>query len=168
MKDRLKVFIPIFLGGLALDQLTKFWAIVELKGKPSISILGGFFRFIFATNKGAWGSAGANLPEPLRLLFLMIIPAAVLLGLIVYLLKSKDVNKLNLIAYSLIASGGIGNVIDRILYNEVVDMLWFGLRQYQYLQTNVFNIADVWIMIGFFIIIVDMIIEHKKKKAIAH
>lgn len=164
MRQRLKLFLPIFLMGLITDQLVKYWAVETLKGKPSINLMGGFFRFIFATNKGAWGSAGADLAEPFRTILLIVAPAALLIFLIYFLLKSKEMSKVDLISYSFITSGGIGNVIDRILYNEVVDMFWFGFAQYRYLQTNVFNIADIWIMLGFFLIIFDQLNKYLKSK----
>lgn len=161
---RLKIFLPIFITGILLDQLVKYWAVMTLKGKAPVVLWGGLVKLVFATNKGAWGSAGANLSEPLRSVLLIVIPLILLIGIIVFfILKPKDVSRHDLVAYSFIASGGIGNVIDRILYNEVVDMFWFGLDQYRFLQTNVFNIADVWVMLGFFIIVFDQLkrLRHK-------
>lgn len=167
MKKKLNYFLSIFIIGIALDQLVKYWAVASLKGNPPMSLMGGFVKLVFATNKGAWGSAGGNLPEPLRSILLIFIPACVLVGLVYYILKSKDLSKSDLISYSLIASGGVGNIIDRIIYNEVVDMFWFGLSKYKYLQTNVFNIADILIMAGFFIftyVQIKDLIQSKRKK----
>lgn len=162
-KERAKYVFPIFFTMLALDQWTKYLAVENLKGFPEISYLGGFFRLMYVTNRGAWGSLGADWPEPARKAVLIVIPILFILFLTVYLFRSKNpIKKFELIAFSFILSGGVGNMIDRIHADAVIDMLWMGFARYRYLQTNVFNIADVAIMIGFFMLATDYVINGVK------
>jgi len=70
---------------------------------------------------------------------------------------------IEVLGLSFIISGGAGNLIDRIRYDFVVDMLWMGISGSK-LQTNIFNIADVVIMAGFFILVYLNIIDFFQKK----
>ena len=75
-------------------------------------------------------------------------------------LISKKVTKVDLFSLSCIFAGGIGNLIDRIRYDYVVDFMYMG---YKKIGTNIFNIADVVIMTGFGIMVVFGVILKKKE-----
>lgn len=132
---------------IALDQITKIWAIESIKGMPASYYLGGLVQIVYAENRGAWGGLGDSWPEFLRLSFLIYIPMIFLLGIAIYVLVNKKVKLYEATYLSFIVAGGIGNLIDRIRYDYVVDFMYIG---YKSLGTNIFNIADVVIMIGFF------------------
>lgn len=158
MKERLILVLPNAFFWIAIDQWTKYLATVNLKGMPEVSYMGGLVKLLYVTNRGAWGSLGADWPEPARKAVLIVIPIAFIVFLSIYLFRPKTViRKYELIAFSFILSGGVGNMIDRIHADAVIDMLWMGLSQYRFLQTNVFNIADVAIMIGFFMLAFDYV-----------
>jgi len=162
-KERAIYVFPISIITIALDQWTKYLAVVNLKGMPEIPYFGGFFRLMFVTNRGAWGSLGSDWPEPARLAALIIIPIIFILLLGAYMFWPKvKVKKFELIAFSFILAGGVGNMIDRIHAGAVIDMLWMGFPEYRYLQTNVFNIADVAIMVGFFIVAIEWVVSSVK------
>lgn len=157
-KERAIYVIPNALFLIALDQWTKYLAVVHLKGLPEQSYFGGYFKLLYVTNRGAWGSMGSDWPEPWRKVVLIVIPILFLIGLSFYLFWEKTkLKKIELIAFGFIIAGGIGNMIDRIHADAVIDMLWMGVSHERYLQTNVFNIADVAIMIGFFLMVGDFI-----------
>ena len=157
-KERAIYVFPLSIFLIVVDQWTKYLAVVHLKGKPEITFLDGFFRLLYVTNRGAWGSLGADWPEPARKAVLIIIPVLFILFLSIYLFIPKNkLRKYELIAFSCILAGGVGNMIDRIHAGAVIDMLWMGLSQYRFLQTNVFNIADVAIMVGFFMLAIDYV-----------
>jgi len=155
---KLTIFTPTFLIILFLDQYSKIFAIDNLKGSLPQNYLGGLFRLIYAENKGAWGSLGASWGYPWREIILIYVPLLVLVGLIIYLLFSWNNTKMELIAYSLIATGGISNLIDRMRFNYVVDFLYIGWKS---LGTNIFNIADMAIMTGFFILVYYQYVKYK-------
>ena len=132
---------------ITFDQLTKIWAIESIKGLPASYHLGGIVQIVYAENRRAWGGLGDNWPEFLRMSFLIYIPMIFLIGIAVYVLANKKVKLYEATYLSFIVAGGIGNLIDRIRFDYVVDFMYIG---YKSLGTNIFNIADVVIMIGFF------------------
>lgn len=110
------------------------------------------FRLQYAENKGAFLSIGASLPENARGLLFTVGIGAIVLGILGYLLFVPALSHVTTVALSLIAGGGLSNLIDRIAYGgHVVDFLNIGLGG---VRTGIFNIADVAIMVGVISLIV--------------
>jgi signal peptidase II len=131
---------------LAADQVSKLMAAALLKGSERRSFFGGLFSFEYAENNGAFLSLGANLPPTLRFWLLTIGTGTLMLGLIVLMLKAKDVTRSVLIGLSFIFAGGTGNWIDRVLRDGYVrDFMIAGIDP---IQSGVFNIADLLILAG--------------------
>jgi signal peptidase II len=143
----------IIIPSIVSDQWSKVWAVENLKYKQPIHYIGGLLKFIYAENKGAWGSLGGNWPEFWRMTVLIYLPIAFVIGLVGFALFYPKIRKVEVIAYACIVAGGAGNLIDRIRYDYVVDFLYMGHGK---IGTNIFNIADVVIMIGFGLIIFTM------------
>jgi signal peptidase II len=145
--------ISIFVIGF--DQWTKAWAISTLKDMPSNSLLGGYVLLLYAENTGAWGSMGSTLSDTMRFWLLTVIPFVFLGGLAWYTVTSKELKGYMVTCYSLVISGGVGNLIDRATHGYVVDFLWVGIPG-SWFATNIFNIADVSIMVG----VIALILAH--------
>jgi signal peptidase II len=158
---RFLFLIAITAGILIPDQWTKAWAVRDLKGNLPTDYLWGTIRIIYAENTGAWGNLGGDWPPFLRMSFLIALPVIILLGLAIFVIVSKKVTRPERWAYAFIVAGGAGNLIDRIRYDYVVDFLWMGIGP---IGTNIFNIADVSIMIGFGIMVLLNILEWKNKR----
>ena len=77
------------------------------------------------------------------------------------LVKAKKNDTLSIISYILIISGALGNLIDRVRLGYVVDFLDFKIFGYDY---PVFNVADSFITVGCFILIIMVILESKNAK----
>jgi signal peptidase II len=121
----------------------------------TISILQDFFHITYVKNRGvAFGVLQG------KLYIITIISVVAVSAIIFYILKNKTkIPKLSYIAYLFIISGAIGNITDRIVRNFVVDLFDFrGIWKY------VFNVADVWINIGVFLMILEYIFDARKKK----
>ena len=160
--SRLIISGSITLIGVALDQWTKFLAETHLKfSNQNFSFLGDLFQLIYAQNKGAWGNLGESWPPLIRQIFLIWIPIIALVSIMGYIAFSKKIKRSEVLYYSLILSGGVGNMIDRIKNDYVIDFLYIG---YQSIGTNIFNIADALIMVGFIGLLLLSIIEHREKK----
>ena len=147
---RILVVLGIVLLSVILDQWTKELARQFLQGEADQRILGEFFRLTFVENKGAFLSLGAELGEGLRYLLLNIFPSILLLVLLFYTIRGKDMNWWQIVALSFIIGGGLSNIYDRLLYGKVVDFMHMKALG---LQTGIFNIADVSIMIGMFMML---------------
>jgi signal peptidase II len=163
LKARLKVMAPIIGLGILLDQLTKVWAEGHLQlGKTAYVFFFDTVRIQLAYNNGAFLGLGRSLDPHLRFLILTGLVGAFLLALFVYLLISKEMDRISLWALSLIFAGGFSNFIDRALNNgAVVDFLNMGVGG---LRTGIFNVADVYIMIGAGLIIFGQWWVERRKK----
>lgn len=139
------VFVVLF------DQLSKKWAENHVRGFPSRSYLGDLFRLEYAENSGAFLSLGAALSQETRF-WIFVVAVAVFLGFaLFYLYRDSKLDHSTSFALAMISSGGIGNLIDRVLRENhgVVDFMNMGIGS---LRTGIFNIADMAIMAGVFIL----------------
>jgi len=133
--------IILIIIGLILDRVTKLWAVGYFKSHEDIIVIKNFFSITYLTNKGAaWGSFQNNL------LFLIIITSIVVIAMLYYLIKNKKKSKLLNFSLSLIISGALGNLFDRVFYRSVVDFILLHYKDVYYFP--VFNIADCLVVIG--------------------
>jgi len=152
---------------LIADHATKWIAIRSLKETGDVYVfLGNLFRLQYAENTGAFLSLGAGLPESVRTFIMTGINAIILGGLMCYLFAVKKILLIPACALTLIASGGIGNLIDRIFRDGcVVDFMNMGITTGKFsLRTGIFNIADVAIMAGLFLIILHELLNIRKRE----
>ncbi|MCG8362399.1 MAG: signal peptidase II [Pseudanabaenales cyanobacterium] len=144
------IFWVAALIGLGFDQLTKFWVVqtFELTVPPqTIPLWPGVFHLTYVTNTGAAFSLFSENGDWLRWLSLVVSLGLILLGLLAPL-----ANRFEQAGYGFVLGGALGNGIDRFLSGEVVDFLDFRLIQFP-----VFNLADVFINIGIFCLLVAAI-----------
>ncbi len=144
MKRYVLIF-AILLGCVGCDQVTKMAARDYFQAAPPVSLFNGAVRFQHAENPGAFLSLGATLSEAVRPWFSMGVPAVILVGLLVFLLRSRNLDRRHLLPLALILAGGVGNLIDRLSHGTVTDFMVVGLGP---LHTGVFNVADVAISAG--------------------
>jgi len=147
MRDRFLWMLLICLPFVGADQFTKMQATAHLMGKPAISFWDDTVRLQYALNPGAWGSLGSQLPDPIRKLVFTVGVGLILAVLMGYIIKTAQ-PLIVTIALSLVLAGGLGNLIDRALYGHVVDFMYIGFKGISWMHTNIFNVADVAIMIG--------------------
>lgn len=126
---------------VVIDQITKLMAAHLLTAGRSVDVIGGIFRFTYVENEGA---AFGMLSEH-RWVF-MIISAAAVLALFVYLWRFRPDSRIACMAISMITAGGIGNMIDRVFLGYVIDFLDF--CAFPEIWPWVFNFADVCVCVG--------------------
>ncbi|HNZ47920.1 MAG TPA: signal peptidase II [Candidatus Hydrogenedentes bacterium] len=156
IKRKIIIIIAIVATVLLLDHGTKWHAIRTLKHSGNCySFLGDMIRIQYAENKGAFLSLGAALPTATRSLIMVGVNALILGVLVAYLLLAKLIKPLPFVAFATITGGGIGNLIDRIFRDgSVVDFMNMGVQIGGYsLRTGIFNVADLAIMAGLFLVI---------------
>jgi signal peptidase II len=138
---------------IGLDQLTKAIAKAHLTFSDALAFFGGILRLQLAHNTGAFLGLGDSLPASVRQWIFSIGVSALLVGLLVYALRSKSIDRIGAIAMALIFAGGTSNLLDRIVYGGyVVDFLYIGIGP---LHTGIFNVADMAIMAGAFFLFFD-------------
>lgn len=125
---------------ILLDQITKFWAINQLAIKGSAPFINGLLGFRYTENTGA---AFSILRE--KQLLLILLTSVIIVGLIGYLIKAlrTDTHLVVKWAYMLLISGAIGNLIDRVRLNFVIDFL-----EFKFISFPIFNIADICVVVG--------------------
>ena len=156
MKNK-KFIYTIAMGFMLLDQLIKLIVTANMNLHDEISIIPNFFSLYYIKNTGAAFSIFGN-----KTLFLIIISLICLIVLKNYIKKLKSVTNLSIISLGLMTGGIIGNLFDRILYKSVIDYLSFNFFGYSF---PIFNLADIGITVGAALLILDLIIEDKKKKS---
>ncbi|APH17292.1 signal peptidase II [Clostridium sporogenes] len=133
--------IIILILGIVLDRISKIWALNTLASGKDIVIIKNLFSLSYLENRGAAFGIFQN-----RLIFLSLITAIVILGVAYFIVKYKPTSKLLKISLSLIISGAIGNLIDRIYYKFVVDFIMLHYKDVYFFPT--FNVADTLVVIG--------------------
>lgn len=135
---------------LVIDQLTKYWTIQALDLHESYRIL-SFFNFTYARNYGAAFNFLGDAGGWQKYLFTGI--AFSVSAYLIYSLKKNSASqRFTNIAFSLILSGAIGNVVDRLIFGYVIDFIDFDLGFYRW---PTFNVADSVIFIGAVMIILE-------------
>lgn len=152
---------------VGLDQLTKMLVASNMEPGESVTLIPGVLRLTYITNP----AAAMGLFENSRWLFMILSPIAVI-GILVYLGLSERVGKLLTVALSMIAGGGLGNMIDRTFYGtsfgngEVIDFVDF--CAFPKIWHYIFNVADAFVCIGAGLfalaVILDAVSERKAAK----
>ena len=138
-----------------LDQYSKYLTIENIQLGETIPFLDGFFHLTYVQNMGIAFGVFQD-----KTIYISILTVAAVIGIAYYFYK--EFNKIDVWerwAYTFILAGAIGNMIDRVWRGFVVDMMDFrGIWVY------VFNVADMWINIGVFFLILDYFVRRKEKK----
>lgn len=147
-------FLAAFLVGL--DQLTKFLVVTRMEEGESIPVLGKYLAITSHRNSGAaWGMLQG------QMIFFYIITVVVLAILVyVYIREAKD-NLLLQTAIVMLVAGSLGNFIDRILFQEVVDFVDVLLIFYDF---PIFNVADSALTVGVVLMIIEFFFMGKGEK----
>ncbi len=145
-RGKLIPFVLMFAVILA-DQLTKAFIVARYPGNGVFisDVFGNDLLWIIhVRNKAIAFSIGYGLPDAARSILFILVPFAVLIGLIVYYFKTNEFSVLQRWAVCGILGGGFGNLIDRMFRPDgVVDFIsvkFFGLFGMSRWPT--FNVAD--------------------------
>ena len=128
------------------------------------SLIGDKFIMQYVENKGAFLGMGSDMNDTLKLILLLILPTIVLGYVIYYIVKTKELDRLSLIAFCCIVGGGIANVFDRITRSEVTDFFFINLGGV--FKTGIFNVADLSVTTGMIMLLLGGFLNRKKDKAI--
>ena len=147
---------------LGCDQVSKIVAREHIDFYQQITIIKDRFILTKVENTGAFLSAGSNLPEFIRVILLTVLPLLVLAYGLFYLYVNKALPRLMQVGVCFLIGGGMGNIYDRIVHGSVTDFLHLDFVLF---RTGVFNLADVSIMIGIGLLLLQTIQAKKAEKA---
>ncbi len=156
-KRKIKFFIFDFILLIVLvfiDQITKYQAVIRLKNQPAFSFIDGVLEFNYLENKGA----AFGMLQNQKVFFVFV--AAIFLIVILYVLgrvpDDKKFNKLHILLI-MISGGAIGNLIDRLRLDYVVDFIYIVLINFP-----IFNVADMFVTISTFILVILVLFVYKE------
>ena len=148
---RLGLVGTLLLGCVGCDQISKGIARDQLALGESHTFLADTLRIIHVQNTGAFLGIGANLPEPVRVALFQGAICLLILGLLWAAAFRPGTRPWQVAGFTLLAASGIGNLIDRLLFDgRVTDFLNLGIGS---LRTGIFNIADVVGLLGFVVLL---------------
>ncbi len=155
------ILVLLLSSTVGCDQVSKQAAIRWLSDAPTFSYLGDTFRLTYTENHGAFLGLGAEWPDSVRWVMFTLLSTALVAGASFYVVRiirgarvPQSPQNLHSVARLwmptlgplLVVAGGVGNLIDRVLRDgAVVDFMNLGIGS---LRTGIFNVADVYIMVG--------------------
>lgn len=131
---------------LILDIISKVIVSKFISLGENIIIINSFLSITNVRNSGVAWSMFAD-----KNIFVLMVSALVILGIIMYVYKNRPKDKVEEIAYSIIIGGALGNFLNRLFYGYVVDFISVKIFGYGY---PIFNLADSFIVIGVIILII--------------
>lgn len=145
-------YIIFIIIGLIIDRLSKSYAINNFIEN---SYQGKLLNFTYLENRGA----AFGILQDSRLFFI-ILTLVIVAALVYYFVKNYKTNhKILNIALAMIISGAIGNFYDRLFQGYVVDFIEFA-----FVKFPVFNIADIFVTLGSFLMIIYLIFFEESEK----
>jgi signal peptidase II len=141
---------------ILFDQLTKFLVLKNMELGESIPILGKYLAITSHRNQGAaWGMFQG------QMFFFYLVTIVVLVLLVFIFLKEAKNNIIAQLAITFLIAGALGNFIDRILFQEVVDFIDVLIINYDF---PIFNVADSFLTMGVILMIIEVFITGKGDK----
>ncbi|MDO6430850.1 signal peptidase II [Flavitalea sp. BT771] len=147
INPRILLFCALSLSLISWDRASKDLAKKYLRDMPARTFFHDSFRLEYVENTGAAMSLGEALNPHLSFWLLGMLPLAILLALFAYVIvRARCIRPRKIVALSLIFAGGVGNILDRLLFHRhVTDFMNVGLCS---LRSGIFNFADLWITTG--------------------
>ena len=158
---RILILLLILVLNIAADQVTKSMMRAHINFYDQYHFFGDHVTLLHVENTGAFLSLGADVVQPFRFILLTLLPVLALISGLIYVLIKKNLDSLLSIGIVFCIGGGMGNLYDRIVHGSVTDFLHI---KFGSLQTGIFNTADVSIMIGFGLILLDAFLKRKDDK----
>jgi len=153
----LSIFLVIIIN-VGCDQVSKKMVRQSIAPNATIYVLHDYVTVTNVENTGAFLSLGESLPKTIKNILLSLLPfIAITLGLF-YVVNKQSLPNLMLAGFCFVIGGGIGNVFDRLVYGSVTDFLHINFGIF---QTGIFNLADLSIITGVLIILLQSILKRR-------
>ena len=154
------VILVLLATNISCDQISKSIVRRHIAYEERIRIINNHVMLTKIENSGSFLSLGDTLTNPTRFILLTLFPLLFLAVGVAALFIKTGLTRINVLGFSFVLGGGIGNVYDRIVYGSVTDFIHidFGL-----FQTGIFNMADVSIMTGIIILLIHSYIRQSRE-----
>lgn len=139
-----------------IDQISKIVIKQSMYLGQSITVAGDFLRLTYVENPGI--AFGIQVGHPFIFTILSLLAS---IGIIIYMFYHRNGDKILKYGLAIILGGALGNLIDRILVQRVVDFVDIGIGNTRW---PVFNVADSAVVVGMFVLLYAMIKIEKENK----
>jgi signal peptidase II len=151
------IVIAVVVGSnISCDQISKHIVRQTIDYGSEFKLVDHYLTLTKVENTGAFLSAGNSLSQPARILLLTVLPLLALTFALIFLFGKRNLSALTILGICFIVGGGFGNIYDRIVYGSVTDFLHINFVIF---QTGIFNLADVSIMIGMFLVLLSLYVD---------
>lgn len=149
------IFLPMIL--VVIDQITKYFAVRDLKGSESISIIGDFLNLTYVENRGA----AFGIFQDQRLFFIVMTGLVLVFIIALFIFKGHSMTRPAKCSLYLIVGGALGNFIDRVRLGYVIDFI--DVKFGDIYDFPVFNVADMALVIGTAVLMVLIITDRYER-----
>jgi signal peptidase II len=149
---------------ILIDQWTKFLVTIHIPLYFSVRVIDNFFNITHIRNPGVAFGLFANQESEYKVLFFIIISAIAIVAILIIFHQTPNNRRMVRTGLTLILSGAVGNLMDRIIHKEVIDFIDF---YYQKFHWPAFNVADSCITIGVALMILDLFCHHPEANAVS-
>lgn len=156
---RYVLILFLLTANISCDQISKTIIREKMFSHEEINVFSDYFKLIKVENTGAFLSLGNTIPQPFKSLILSFLPLLFLAIAGVYVFTKKTLSLSRVIAISFVIGGGVGNIYDRLVHGSVTDFLHIDLG---IVRTGIFNMADVSIMVGMVMLLIESFIVQNK------
>lgn len=146
------IWIALSIIITVADQLIKYAVLNNISSTDIITVIPEALQLVFVKNTGAAFSLLSG-----KTYVLSVVSIAVCVFLVWYLIKKRPQSKLFLVSTGLILGGALGNLIDRVFRNYVVDYI-----ELCFVRFPVFNLADIAITVGAVLLMIYVIFFDNK------
>jgi signal peptidase II len=160
---RYAIFFSTVITVTLLDQLTKAFIHSTMPLYSSWKVIDGFLNITYIRNPGAAFGFLAQASPLFRSVFFVLVTLLAIGMIIYYLIKSRADQPGLVFALSLILSGALGNLIDRLRFGEVIDFIDVYFRSHHW---PAFNVADAAISVGAMIMILELMKQRKNEQSV--
>ncbi|MBR1439643.1 MAG: signal peptidase II [Lachnospiraceae bacterium] len=155
-RKRFRIIMDVLITILLIvgDQVSKHYAVVYLKGKSPIVLIKDVLQLQYLENRGAAFGMLQN-----QKVFFVLIAVIILLVILYVMIKMPGYRKYDGLNFFLvlIASGAIGNMIDRLIQDYVVDFIYFSLIDFP-----IFNVADIYVTCSTVLLVIALLFVYKE------
>ncbi len=154
MRAKASLISKLLFFIVLLDQVSKVVVDRAMPLNDSVPVIENLFNLTYIRNKGAAFGIFAGSAESLRLSFLILFSVLAIGFIVRLLMRLPESEKSLIVALTFILGGAVGNLIDRLLYGEVIDFLDFYWSRYHW---PAFNFADSFITVGVALILFRLV-----------
>jgi signal peptidase II len=151
--------LALIASNVGCDQISKAVVRQKVDYHTQINVISDYMVLTKVENTGAFLGLGDSIPRPVYIVLMIVLPLIFIGYALYYFMKRKMVSKVLLIGISFAIGGGLGNIIDRIIYGSVTDFLYFNFVLF---HTGIVNLADISLTAGFFMIVYEFFINRRK------